>query len=73
MFKLKDIFKRKAKGNIGIAGILISMLLIIVVLAFLPIINTSVLDTNANTAISYLEGKGYVILAAGEYSSFKVE
>ena len=53
------------KGEVNVGGVLGALALIVMALVVLPL----VLLTGTNSAISQLEGKGYIVLAAGEYSS----
>ena len=54
-----------AKWGIGLIVVnVISILALLMVLAMIP----SLVNTNTTSAKSLLEGSGYVVLAAGEYS-----
>jgi hypothetical protein len=53
------------KGEVSVGGILSALALITMCIVILPL----VFLTSTNSAISKLEGEGYIVLAAGEYTS----
>jgi hypothetical protein len=57
-----------SKGEAIISPVLYFVLAILIVLAFMPIINSGTLSSNLQAASNYLTGQGYIVLAAGEYN-----
>ena len=58
---------RFSKGKTGIWTIILIPVAVVVILTFLPLLAAVSVDT----AIDTLEGRGYIVLAAGEYTSLQ--